>query len=49
MKAAAWDILGLVFILAVVSLLVRPKSLGPDVIQAFGSALTNVVTFAVSS
>jgi hypothetical protein len=48
-KKAAAEILSLIFILAVVYLLVRPGSLGPDVIATFGSALANIVTFAVSS
>lgn len=49
MKRDVADILGLIFILAVIYLLVRPGSLGPDVIGTLGSALANVVTFAVSS
>jgi hypothetical protein len=49
MKRNLAEILSVIFILAVVYLLVRPGSLGPDVISTFGSALGNVVAFAVSS
>lgn len=49
MKAQAWEIIGLIFVLAVIYVLVRPNSLGPSVIEGMGSALANVITFAVSS
>lgn len=49
MKSGAWEILTWVFILAVIYLLVRPGSLGPDIVGTVGDAVTNLVTFAVSS
>jgi hypothetical protein len=48
-RGAVWEILGAIFILAVVSLLVRPKSLGPAIVADVGQAFANVITFAVSS
>lgn len=47
-KAAIGDILALVFFLALVSLLVRPKSLAPAFIKAFGTGVDHLVTYAVS-
>lgn len=49
MKKGVWEVLTWIFVLAVISLLVRPSSLGPGVVTELGSALTNVVAFAVSS
>lgn len=49
MKRDAWEIITLVFVLAMIYLLVKPSSLGPTLIQTTGEALANVVTFAVSS
>jgi hypothetical protein len=49
MKADVWEIVGAIFVLAIIYLLVRPQSLGPSVIEGMGSALANVITFAVSS
>lgn len=48
MKGAAGEILGAVFVLALVMLLVRPDSLAPSFIKVFGDALTEVTKFAVS-
>lgn len=48
LKASALDILVAVFVLALVVLLVRPNSLAPQFIKAFGTALDGLVTFAVS-
>lgn len=42
------DILGAVFLLALVMLLVRPNSYAPAFIKAFGDAMTEVTKFAVS-
>lgn len=49
MKHNAGEILTLIFVLAMIYLLVKPTSLGPTLIETMGSALANVVTFAVSS
>lgn len=49
MKRGTAEILTAVFVLAVIYLLVRPSSLGPQVIQEMGGALANLTTFAVSS
>lgn len=50
MKFGSWgDVFAWIFILAVISLLVRPSSLGPDLVTTSGEALTAVVEFAVSS
>lgn len=48
MKGAVSEVLGAVFLLALVLLLVRPSSYAPAFVKAFGSALTEVVTFAVT-
>lgn len=48
MRAQLTDVLAAVFLLAVVMLLVRPNSLAPKFIKAFGTAMTEVVQFAVS-
>lgn len=42
------DVLALVFYLALVMLLVRPNSLAPAFIKAFGAAVDNLITYAVS-
>ena len=49
MKRGSWEIITAIFVLAIVYLLVKPSSLGPTLIETMGSALANVVTFAVSS
>ena len=49
MKSGVWEVLTWVFILAVIYLLVRPGSLGPTIVGTLGEAVTNLVTFAVSS
>jgi hypothetical protein len=49
MKAASvGDILALVFLLALVMLLVRPNSLAPAFIKAFGQGVNGMITYAVS-
>lgn len=45
---AVGQVLGAVFLLALVALLVRPGSYAPQFIRAFGDAMTEVVHFAVS-
>lgn len=47
-RGPVWEILGAVFLLAFLLLLVRPNSLAPKFISAFGSAMTEVVKFAVT-
>lgn len=42
------DVLAAVFLLALVMLLVRPNSLAPAFIKAFGDGVTGMVTYAVS-
>lgn len=42
------DILAAVFLLALVTLLVRPSSYAPSFLKSFGEALDGLVTFAVS-
>jgi hypothetical protein len=49
MKRNVGEILGLVFVLAVIALLVRPNSLGPNFVRAAGDGLSAVISFAVSS
>lgn len=49
MKSSLGEILGLIFILAVITMLVRPNSLGPKLVSTAGQALSDVITFAVSS
>jgi hypothetical protein len=50
MRKSDWgDVFAVVFVLAIISLLVRPSSLGPDLVSTTGSALTALVEFAVSS
>lgn len=49
MKSGIWEVLTWVFVLAAIYLLVRPGSLGPDVVGELGTALSNLTTFAVSS
>jgi hypothetical protein len=48
-KSDVADILSAVFVLAIISLLVRPSSVGPDLVKYTGTALEAVVEFAVSS
>jgi hypothetical protein len=47
-KGVVAEVLGAVFLLAVISLLVRPNSLAPAFIKGFGDAMTEIVKFAVS-
>lgn len=47
-KVSAIDALAAVFLLAVVTILVRPNSLAPRFLQDFGTALDNMVHFAVT-
>lgn len=50
MNKTGWsDVFAAIFLLAIVSLLVRPASLGPSLVQSSGTALTSLVQFAVSS
>lgn len=42
------EVIGAVFLLALVMLLVRPGSYAPSFIKAFGDAMTEVTKFAVS-
>lgn len=42
------DVLAAVFLLALVTLLVRPNSLAPAFIKEFGAALDGLVQFAVT-
>lgn len=42
------DVLAAVFLLAIVTIMVRPKSLAPRIIQDMGTALGNMVHFAVA-
>lgn len=48
LTSSTLDILAAVFMLALVLLLVRPSSLAPDFIKAFGAAVDGLVNFAVS-
>lgn len=43
----AGDFVAAVFVLAVVFVLVRPGSLAPKFIGAFGTAMENIVNYAV--
>jgi hypothetical protein len=47
-KSAVGEIVGALFTLALILLLVRPGSLAPKFVSAFGTAMTEVVKFAVS-
>lgn len=50
MKNTTWsDVLAAVFVLALISLMVRPTSLAPAFITAFGDGMTAVTQFAVSA
>lgn len=48
MKAHVVDILAAVFLLAFITLLVKPSSEAPTFIKALGSAVDGLVTFAVT-
>ena len=49
MKTRTWvDVFAAVFLLAVVTILVRPNSLAPRFLQDFSTALDNLVHFAVA-
>lgn len=46
MKHRHWgDILAGVFVLAVISLMVRPASLGPGLVRTLGDAMTALVSY----
>lgn len=47
-KAGITDIFVAVFLLAMVTLLVRPSSLAPAFLSTFGEAMDGLVTFAVT-
>lgn len=47
MKHGVADITAAVFLLALVVLLVRPSSLAPAFLSAFGEAMDGLVSFAV--
>jgi hypothetical protein len=47
-KASAVDVIAAVFLLAMVMTLVRPSSYAPAFIKAFGGAVNEVITFAVT-
>lgn len=50
MKAHTWgDVIGLAFILAIIALLVRPSSVAPTFISAFGDGLTSLVSYATAA
>lgn len=50
MSKRTWgDVFAAIFLLAIISLLVRPSSLGPDLVRTSGSGLMALVEFAVSS
>lgn len=42
------DVFSAIFVLALVTILVRPTSLAPKFLQDFGTALDNLVHFAVA-
>ncbi len=48
MKGALGDVLAGVFFLALVMLLVRPSSLAPAFLGTFGTAMDELVTFAIT-
>ena len=48
MKGSAADIAAALFLLALVAILVRPNSLAPKFMSAFGDAMTAVVKYAVT-
>jgi hypothetical protein len=45
--ATVMDIVAAVFLLAVVTMLVRPSSLFPEFLKLFGEAMDGMITFAV--
>ncbi len=49
MKKTDWgDVIGLVFVLALIVILVRPSSVAPQFVTAFGDGLTTLVSFAAA-
>lgn len=49
MKKTDWgDVIGLIFILALIVILVRPGSIAPQFVTAFGDGLTSLVSFAAA-
>jgi hypothetical protein len=49
MKKTDWgDVVGLIFILALTVILVRPNSIAPQFVTAFGDGLTSLVSFAAA-
>lgn len=50
MKRTGWgDVIALVFVLALVLVLVRPSSLAPEFVKAFGDGMTGLISYAVAS
>lgn len=47
-KSAIGDVLAAVFLLALIMLLVRPNSLAPQFLTAFGTAFDGMITYAVA-
>jgi hypothetical protein len=48
-KVHDWgDVVAAGFLLAVIMLLVHPKSIAPSLVTAFGDGLTQIITFAVA-
>ena len=49
MSKNTWgDIIGLFFLLALISLLVRPSSVAPTFVKSFGDGLTALVSYAAA-
>lgn len=50
LAGADWgDVVAALFVLAVVAVLVRPGSLAPAFVHAFGDGMTGLITYAVSA
>lgn len=43
------DVFAAVFLLALVAVLVRPSSLAPQFVKAFGDAMTGLISYAVAA
>ena len=49
MKKTDWgDVVGLFFVLTLIVILVRPSSVAPQFVTAFGDGLTTLVQFAAA-
>lgn len=49
MKKTTWgDVIGLVFVLALILILVRPTSVAPQFVSAFGEGLSSLIAFAAA-